>query len=421
MKLSTILTMFGLMFCLACGDDTDSDDEKGQDKDTSMDSDTTAEAVVCDEPVVPDVEELETIDSLPDPFLFMNGERVTSKDAWSCRRAEMLALIEAYVYGPTPPEPDAVTGEMDGDTLTVTVTEGDKSIDFSVTIIPPSSGGEGPFPAVIAYWASSFPEEEIGDRGVATINFMNDDIAEQQDRSSLGKGKFYDLYGSDHPAGAITAWAWGVSRLIDALESTPEANIDPTHLAVTGCSRNGKGALVAGAFDERIALTIPVESGAGGDSNWRVADVEYAEGAEVQTARQIITENVWMAPAFRDFVYNVRKLPVDQHSVAALVAPRGLLLIENTSMQWLCPICCYTTATAAKAVWTALGVPENMGFSQDGHSDHCVFPAAQEPDLAAFVSRFLLDEEGETDFLKTDGSFEVDEETWIPWETPSLE
>src|SRR4051812_15786894 len=86
-----------------------------------------------------------------------------------------------------------------------------------------------------------------------------------------GQGKFYTLYGSGHSAGALTAWAWGVSRIIDALELTPAAGINPQKIGVTGCSRNGKGAIVAGALDERIALTIPQESGSGGSACWRLS------------------------------------------------------------------------------------------------------------------------------------------------------
>src|SRR5690606_4976111 len=111
----------------------------------------------------------------------------------------------------------------------------------------------------------------FSDRGVAVITFDNDAIGAQGNKregdtytNTRGQGIFYDLYGSDHPASSMMAWAWGVSHVIDALASTPEANIDTGRIAVSGCSRNGKGALVVGAFDERIALTVPQESGAGG-------------------------------------------------------------------------------------------------------------------------------------------------------------
>src|SRR5699024_9940188 len=103
--------------------------------------------------------------------------------------------------------------------------------------------------------------------------FPNNELAQQRGPQSRGKGKFYKMFGdsSAHSAGALMAWAWGVSRLIDALESTPGTKINYHRLGVTGCSRNGKGALVAGAFDERIILTIPQESGAGGVASWRIS------------------------------------------------------------------------------------------------------------------------------------------------------
>ena len=105
------------------------------------------------------------------------------------------------------------------------------------------------------------------------INFNNDDMAAQQSTGSRGQGKFYTLYGSSHSASAMTAWAWGVGRIIDALEITPSAKIDTKRIGVTGCSRNGKGAMLAGAFNPRIVLTLPQESGAGGSACWRVVSL----------------------------------------------------------------------------------------------------------------------------------------------------
>lgn len=89
-----------------------------------------------------------------------------------------------------------------------------------------------------------------------------------------------------------------VSRIIDALETT-NTGIDLSRLAVTGCSRNGKGALVAGAFDRRIALVIPQESGSGGAGCWRISDDMLARGMDTQTASEIVQENVWFRCAHR--------------------------------------------------------------------------------------------------------------------------
>jgi hypothetical protein len=97
--------------------------------------------------------------------------------------------------------------------------------------------------------------------------YNNDAIGQQNSNpASRGVGLFFDVYGANATASAMIAWVWGVSRIIDALERTPNANINTKKMAVTGCSRDGKGALMAGAFESRIALTIPQESGSGGDT-----------------------------------------------------------------------------------------------------------------------------------------------------------
>src|SRR4030042_513749 len=136
---------------------------------------------------------------------------------------------------------------------------------------------------------SFLSNSQLSSLGVAFIYFPSDQIAQQYGGSSRGVGKFYDMYGSSHSAGALMAWAWGVGRLIDAIEKTPACEIDPTRLGVTGCSRNGKGALIAGAFNERIKLTIPQESGSGGAASWRVSDWQRAQGQSVQTLCQLVT------------------------------------------------------------------------------------------------------------------------------------
>lgn len=163
---------------------------------------------------------------------------------------------------------------------------------------------------------------------VATITLSVAEIAEQDDSSSRGVGKFYDLYGNKtSSAGALMAWAWAVSRMLDVFEDHPEYNIDPSRIAVTGCSRNGKGAMVAGAFDERVALTIPQESGSGGDACWRTSrDMLVNRHLATQTAWEIVDENVWFGQKFDYFGrdnYTVGLLPVDHHELAGLVAPRG--------------------------------------------------------------------------------------------------
>jgi len=274
--------------------------------------------------------------------------------------------------------------------------------------------GSGPFPAIIAYGAPSLPIPTT----VAIITFNNDDIAAQQSASSRGQGKFYTLYGSGASAGALMAWAWGVSRIIDALEITPAAKINLNRIGVTGCSRNGKGAFVAGAFDSRIALTLPQESGAGGAACWRVSDSEKAIGKNIQTASEIVGENVWFSKNFEPYTSNTARLPHDHHELAALVAPRGLFVIEN-DIDWLGPVSTTACMKVGRMIYKSVGAPDAMGFSLVGGHNHCQFPASQQADLSAFIDKYLLGGSSSTANIEKSSS-NVDVSAYIDWTAPIL-
>lgn len=375
----------------------------------------------CNIPVLPEYGNLSVIESLPDPFLAMDGGRIRSKADWACRRAEISAQFQGYELGSKPPKPEKVSGKLEDKKLVISVEENGKTISFTAEIIIPETG-VGPYPAMIGIGRSWLNNAELSKLGVAVINFPNGDLGEQMNGGSRGKGKFYELYGKDHTASAMMAWAWGVSRLIDALEVTHGSNIDPSRLGVTGCSRNGKGALVAGAFDERIALTIPQESGSGGSASWRISDAQKADGQNVQTLSQIVTENVWFTESFARFSHTATRLPFDHHQLMGLVAPRALLVVENTSMEWLGNISAYTAAVAAHSIWRAMGLEDHMGVSQMGGYDHCQYPDSQLPELTAFVEKFLVGSGAKnTLVMKTDGGFVVDEKRWITWDVPDLQ
>lgn len=375
----------------------------------------------CTDPALPPLAALPSTTALPDPFVMANGTRLTRKAEWACRRHEVSRQLQAYELGEKPaPVAGSVTAKLDGKTLAVTVSSGGRSISFNANVQLPTTG-QAPYPAVIGIGRSFLNNAELLARGVAIIDFPNNDIADQQNGSSRNQGKFFALHPQAQGTGALVAWAWGVSRLVDALEQGAAPMLDAKHLAVTGCSRNGKGALMAGALDERIALTIPQESGSGGSASWRVSDAQKAAGQNVQTLRQIVTENVWFRSSFGEFSEAATRLPFDHHQVMALVAPRGLLVIENTAMEWLGNQSGYVTALAAREAWVALGVADRMGVSQFSHPDHCRLPASQAPEVLAFVDRFLRGLPAATsDIVRTDGSFAVDRARWMPWGTPAL-
>ncbi|KAG6868395.1 hypothetical protein C0993_003631 [Termitomyces sp. T159_Od127] len=187
-------------------------------------------------------------------------------------------------------------------------------------------------------------------------------------------------------------------------------------------SRNGKGALVAGAFETRIALTIPQESGSGGAGCWRISDDMLASGIDTQTASEIVQENVWFSPLFNQYTSQVRNLPFDHHMLSALVAPRALLVIDNTSIDWLGPRSVWGCQTTAHEIWKALGVSDSMGVSQVGNHAHCAFPSSEQGDLDAFVNKFLKGQSTNTSILKTDGANNLGyvAANYVDWTTPTL-
>src|SRR5262249_45385189 len=152
---------------------------------------------------------------------------------------------------------------------------------------------------------------------------------------------FYLMYPelNDSNSGQYAAWAWGVSRVIDGLYqvSTQLVNslpVDVQHIAVTGCSYAGKMALFSGALDERVALTIPQESGGGGCNSWRY-NYAVEPGGSVEDIDN--TDYSWFADQLRNVFggANVFRLPEDHHELMAMCLPRALYCTANPDYTWL--------------------------------------------------------------------------------------
>lgn len=366
-------------------------------------------------PTLPSNPTLQTVAQLPDPFSWYpaGSGRVASAADWQCKQQHISTMMQQDELGTKPPAP-TVSASFSGGSLSITASANGKSVQFSVSISLPS--GNGPFPAIIAYDGASIPIPS----SIAVITLNVDNIAAQQDSTSRGKGLFYNLYGTNASAGALMAWAWAVSVIMDALEMTPSTKIDPTRVGVTGCSRNGKGALVAGAFEPRIALTIPQESGSGGSACWRLSDAETGAPANVQTASEIINENVWFSTAFNQFSTKTTQLPFDHHMLDGLVAPRALFNIDNSGYQWLGPWSSWGCNLAGHTIYEALGVPDHFGFSMSSNHAHCSFPSEQQNDLNAFLNKFLLGQSTNTNIQSNYGQVSFPTSSWITWTNPNL-
>lgn len=152
----------------------------------------------------------------------------------------------------------------------------------------------------------------------------------------------------DYDWSTIAAWAWGFHRAVDYLLTDP--TVDARRIAVFGHSRNGKTALLAGAFDERIGLVLCHQAGCGGSAPSR--------GKIGESVKQINDRFPhWFNAAFKEFNDAPQKLPFDQHQLVALCAPRPVLLSNATEDQWANPSGQFDVLLAAAPVYRLLGVP----------------------------------------------------------------
>ena len=357
-------------------------------------------------------EELPEFSGLPELLRFGNGEEVRTPEDWKRRREEILNLYSEYMYGYMPDrqketltwstEEDPETG---GTLLHISVSAENRSASFSVLAgIPDTEMPEGGFPYYIEYWPwhyrNWFTHEWVTgfsdncryamERGYAGIQYDCAQVAQDNDSFT---GAFYTIYPYDTAdsvsmRGTLLAWAWGVSKIIDAIEAGAgeKLGINPRLSLAGGVSRFGKSAAVAGAYDERIRVTIPSCSGAGGiavyrtDNHGKTYNLTSLGGPSAWINESINEpfsnlqggEGYWFCGTFGR-IRSVRHLPVDQHMLCALAAgkDRHLIIVtgiisegwNNTEGQCLAYI-------ASQPVWELLGRggQNNMLIHLDGHA-----------------------------------------------------
>ena len=363
-------------------------------------------------PEMPAIDKLPEITTLPDPFALADGSgRSTDFKDWERHRFEIARQLQHYELGMKPVvSKDSIEATLINDTLRVVVHENGETLLLTAPIKYPE--GNGPFPAIIGIGrpTGSLPVQLFDKRRIAQITFNFTQVMSHTQKR--GNEPINRLYPDQTDMGAYCAWPWGISRLIDGLEKVgKKSRIDLSHLAVSGCSFAGKMALFAGAFDERIALTIAQEPGGGGVDAWRVSETL----GNVETLGR--TSYAWFLESMRQFAgKNVNRLPIDHHELAALIAPRALLVLGNTDYEWLAEESNYVSCQAARMVWKAFGIEDRMGFSIQGGHMHCMLPESQYPEVEAFIDKFLLGKTDVDTFVSKADMFEdVDYLKWMPW------
>jgi hypothetical protein len=317
--------------------------------------------------------------TLPDPLVLQNGQPVRDADTWfKQRRPELLRLYETEIYGRVPERAPKVTftvvetdsGAMNGTAVRKEIVAhfGDKPDGPAVHVhlyLPAKAAGRVPVllhvlffgdpPADAANGLHRFseigPVADILARGYGYATFRYTEV--QADSAGTYQSGVIGLAlapGQATPAadawGAISAWAWAASRVLDYFETDPA--VDARHIALIGHSRLGKTALWAGAQDPRFALVF---SSCAGEMGSALSRRDYGETVDDMAANF----PWWFAGNFQKYAGHWNDMPVDAHLLIALNAPRPVFITGGTQDQWADPRGEFLAAVAAGPVYRLLG------------------------------------------------------------------
>ena len=258
--------------------------------------------------------------TLPDPFEWSDGSgRSTNFADWELRRNQIKSEIEFYEIGVKPDRPEEITATLTDTVLTVVVSHNGKTVTLTSRMRVPKEG-YGPFPVSIGMGRFSGTGALRRDlfENCIQIPYDHDQVAKYSMNDRDTTYPFYQMYPELRGNGNYSAWAWGVSRIIDGLEIVADQlNADLSHICVTGCSYAGKMAMYSSALDERIALAIVQESGGGGINSWRVSD-DFTARTDTNVERVCNTNYTWFMPALKERAKTLAEVMPDEADEARL-------------------------------------------------------------------------------------------------------
>ncbi|SDS92570.1 alpha/beta hydrolase family protein [Actinopolymorpha singaporensis] len=357
--------------------------------------------------------ELSVPGGLPDPLVCADGAPVlTPADWWERRRPELLAAFERHVYGRTPEGAVEVGAQVlaEDAALDGRATRVETRLTFRRPAVgaagaPDSQGSQGSVAAtVLTYLPASastgspapvflalnfrgndvvengsadhtepvqppWPLAELVDRGYGVATACYQDFDPDVDDFGNGVHPLFYAPGQNRPGehewGALGAWAWGLSRILDHLRE--DRRVDAARVIVAGHSRLGKAAMWAAALDERFAMAVSNNSGCGGVA---LSRRRVGETVEAITSRF----PHWFCPAFAAYAGREETLPVDQHELVALVAPRPAYVASAEEDTWADPYGEFLGAKYASPVYELLGA-EGLAATEQPSVDRPVVPS----------------------------------------------
>ena len=336
---------------------------------------------------------------LPSALVMNNGTPVTTVKQWRARRQELLTVFSREMYGVSPGRPANLrfevtetnkhalngiatrkqvtvyfNGSVDGPAMHLLMYlpngagkkvpailglnfYGNQAVSTDTAIVVSTSWMDANDKGVVNNRAteasrgtdtSRWPIATILSRGYALITAYRGDIdPDYDDGFKNGVQALYpELENRGDNFATIAAWAWGLSRAMDYLET--DKNIDVMRVAVFGWSRLGKAALWAGANDERFSMVISNESGAGGAKLFH-----HITGENIRRLCTVFPH--WFCANFRQYIDKDSCLPFDQHMVVSLIAPRPVYIASAEEDANADPAGEFMTAKAADSVYRLLG------------------------------------------------------------------
>ncbi len=296
--------------------------------------------------------------TLPDPLITEDGRQLRTAEQWkSFRREQVLELFREHVYGRRAGEPDtlsfdlleedpqAMAGRATLRRLMIRSQVDDREHTFELIIFLPNSAA-GPTPLFLLMnnrgpentdptreqQSGFWPAEEIVERGYGIAALQVRDLApDDADHYREGVIRLFEGDQQVRPGdawAALAAWGWGASRAMDYFEQNED--IDASQIGLVGHSRGGKASLWAGAEDERFAMVVSNNSGCGG-----AAVSRRRVGERLSQINNTFPH--WFASNFHQYNGREHDLPVDQHMLIALIAPRAVYVASASEDLWADP------------------------------------------------------------------------------------